>query len=40
MLFNLCLYLKGMYVVSALALFAMYFIVASVKEKRDERKRI
>lgn len=40
MLFNLCLYLKGIYMTSALVLIAAYFIVASIKEKRDERKRV
>lgn len=40
MLFNLCLYLKGIYMTTALAVIAAYFVVASIKEKRDERKRI
>jgi len=39
MLYNLCLHLNGLCVVSALTAATAFVLISIIKEKKDERKR-
>lgn len=39
MLFNLCLHCKGLFLTSAATAATLIFLISSIKEKCDERKR-